>query len=60
MMGQAGVQAGVPVEVRQETPSNLAFQVCPSFNVQSPWVLLISLKLGSGRKELKQGQAWLA
>lgn len=26
IMGQAGIQAGVPVEVRQETPTNLAFQ----------------------------------
>lgn len=27
IMGQAGIQAGVPVEVRQETPTNLGFQV---------------------------------
>ena len=29
MMGQAGIQAGVPVEVRQETPKNLSFQASP-------------------------------
>ena len=31
-MGQAGIQAGVPVEVRQETPTNLAFQVSQPVN----------------------------
>ena len=25
-MGQAAIQAGVPVDVRQETPSSLSFQ----------------------------------
>lgn len=26
LMGQAAIQAGIPVDVRQETPSSLSFQ----------------------------------
>ena len=32
-MGQAAIQAGVPVDVRQETPSSLSFQASIAFLV---------------------------
>ena len=46
-MGQAAIQAGVPVDVRQETPSSLSFQASIAFLVLHDITLLCHSLQGS-------------